>query len=58
MKREILLKLLKDKKLIANIGITGEYYINNTDTGKTVFKGHHEDFLRELGIKFNMDFRM
>ena len=44
MKREILLKLLKDKKLIANIGITGEYYINNTDTGKTVFKGHHDDF--------------
>jgi hypothetical protein len=58
MKREILLKLLKDKKLAATIGITGEYYINNTDTGKTVFKGHHEHFLRELGVRFVLDYRM
>ncbi len=58
MKRSELLELLKNKKLAATIGSTGEYYINNTDTGKTVFKGHHEHFLHKLGIKFSMDFRI
>ncbi len=58
MKRSELLELLKNKKLTATIGITGDYYIFNTDTDKTVFKGPHEHFLRELGIKFNMDFRI
>lgn len=58
MKREDLVELLKNKKLTATIGITGEYYISNTDTGKIVFKGDHEHFLHKLGVKFALDYRM